>query len=130
MGLHDAMSGNNDGLYTDDLTTLYSDFVSYNDDHSQKPKPNKHQLSGHSDPWMMTQAGLSASSFPLADAPASNADILGRLSPAMEDVANSLLQQELPLPLVDDVSFDVDIALNSLTPHDQVSKNLVSIGFS
>lgn len=115
MSLDDTYSrGNNYGMYTDDTTTLYTDILPFDDHHLQKPDLNKDPLAltGHTDPWLMAQAGVSVTH---TDTPTSSSDIFGRLSPTMEHFANSLLSNQVTLPLVDDVSFDVDIALNSLT---------------
>lgn len=118
MGASDTngfIGGSNYKMYTDD-TTLYSDILSFDDHHPQKLEPNNPQLMEHNDPWLMNQASVSAIKFPATDSSASSNDIFGRLSPTMEQVANSLLPSEMTLPLIDDVSFDVDIALNSFTP--------------
>lgn len=118
MGMDDTnedMRGNSYKIYTDD-TILYTDILSFDDHNSQKPDPNKHPLSVPTDPWLVAQAGVSDIRFPATDAPASSTDIFGRLSPTMEQIANSLLPSEVTLPLIDDASFDVDIALDSITP--------------
>lgn len=122
MSLGDTMRGNNYGIYTDDTTTLYTDFVPFDDHHLQKPELNKDPLTGHTDPWLMAQAGVSATD---TDTPTSSSVISGRLSPTMEYFTNSLLADQVTLPLVDDVSFDLDIALDSLSP--QVSGTPVAI---
>lgn len=108
------MNCNTYRMYTDE-TTLYSDILLFDDHNLQKPEPNKHQLPTPTDPWLGTQAGLSNIRFPTTNAPDSSTDLFGRLSPTMEQIANSLLPSEMTLPVVDD-AFDVDIALDSLSP--------------
>lgn len=107
---------NNYGMYTDEATmyTHETDILSFEDHHAQKPEFNKHPSPIPIDPWLVDQAGVSDIKFPATDA-ASSSDLFGRLSPTMEEIANSLLPNEENLPLFDNPSFAVDI-LDSVTP--------------
>lgn len=99
-------------MYMDD-TTMYMDILSFDDNHLLKVEPNKLPLSGPTDPYLVDQAGISDIQFPDTNT-SSSTGVFGRLSPTMEQFANSLLPNEMTLPLMDD-TFDVDVALDSLT---------------
>ncbi|KAG0712002.1 hypothetical protein GWK47_019387 [Chionoecetes opilio] len=103
--------------YTDD-TAMYMDILPFDDNKPQLVESTKLPLPEPLDPWLVDQAEFSDIRFPATNTPSSST-LFGRLSPSMEEFANSLLPNEVNLPLIDE-AFDVDVALDSLKNDDSL----------
>lgn len=99
-------------MYMND-TTMYMDILPLDINNPQKMEPNKLLPTEPNDPWLVSQAGISDIQFPITNT-TNNTSLFGRLSPGMEQLANSLLSTEISLPQIDD-TFDIDFALDSFS---------------
>ncbi|KAK8377562.1 hypothetical protein O3P69_013896 [Scylla paramamosain] len=103
-------------MYMDDAT-MYMDILPLDINNPQKMEPSKLLPTEPNDPWLVSQTGISDIQFPTTNT-TSNTSLFGRLSPGMEQLANSLLPSEMSLPQIDD-TFDVDFALDSFSPENE-----------
>ncbi|MPC30094.1 hypothetical protein E2C01_023349 [Portunus trituberculatus] len=92
---------------------MYMDILPLDINNPQKMEPSKLLPTEPNDPWLVSQAGISDIQFPTTNT-TSNTSLFGRLSPGMEQLANSLLSSEMSLPQIDD-TFDIDLALDSFS---------------